>query len=233
MTTAGLTGCQAGWLLMSLDVETSFSILQDKELDEALAGFERIFTDIPVGLSDNEPDRLCDRMLRERLGEKKDREPPAPPIRAALEAPSYVEANVIYLDQFGIELSVRSWSQFPRVRLLDRMAREEETLKKRLYQSNPELLFTQLNGRKIYQERKKKKGLKHRLDLLEEKRPVTGELFRELKENFRRNELKELEILNSLALAFAANHSAEQQLKSLPDDPPEDKFGLRMGIYYI
>jgi len=233
MKTAGLTGCQAGWLLISLDSDKPYKILTATTLREELGHYGRLFTDTPIGIHQESSARECDIELKKWIGAEYAASVVSPPMRTALDAPSYVEANMIHFEITGEELPLAAWSQVPRIRLLDGLLREEMSLSQTVYQSDSELIFTRLNGRKIYQNRQTKKGLKHRLELLADQYPLVDDLFRDIKEGYRRNEVEELEILDAAALSFGASRSLQRPLLSLPEDPPCDPYGLRMAIYYI
>lgn len=234
MKTAGLTNCQAGWLLISMeDNRCDYRLVGEAELQEILKSAACVFTDIPLGLRDEEPERECDLLLKKKIGRELAAGVVSPPPRLILDAPSYVEANIMYFESTGKELPLSTWHLTPRIRTLDLMLRESETIRESLFQSHPELLLMRLNGQQIFQNRGIKKGLKHRLDLITDQVSEAGELYRTLKEEYRRNEIEELDILDAVVLAYGAARAAKGKTLSLPEDPPKDSHGVAMGIWYM
>lgn len=233
--TAGIDGCRAGWIRITFDEgNASYKVLRsDEELREELEGFGRIFIDMPIGLEDENYTRECDRLLRERLGGEYAASVFSPPIRPALDAPSYVEANVQSFEFTGKNLTVQAWNITPKIKTLDELLRAEAGLQDKVFESHPELLFMNLNGGMIYQKKNTKQGLRHRLDLVSRFEPVASDFFREIKEEFRRNEVAEDDIVDAMALALAAKQAEEKEIQSLPEKPPVDSDGLRMGIHYV
>lgn len=234
MRTAGIDGCKAGWIIVTFDKNASYRILRsDDELKEALAENERIFVDMPIGLEDDVYTRECDRLLREKLGPEYAASVFDPPIRPALYAPSYVEANMQSFEYTEKKLSVQAWNITPKIKVLDRFLTEDAELREKVLESHPELLFMNINGGMIYQKKKTKKGLRHRLDLVSRSEPVAVDFFREIKEEYRRNEVAEDDIIDAMVLALAAKQSVEKGIKTLPGNPLSDSEGLKKAIHYI
>lgn len=234
MKTAGIDGCQAGWILITFDEDPGYFVLRsDEELEEAFNAYDRIFLDMPIGLEDDTYTRECDRLLRETLGAEYASSVFSPPIRPALHAPSYVEANIQSYDYTEKKLTVQAWNITPKIRTVDSLLQKNEELQTKVLESHPELIFMNLNGGMIYQKKKTKKGLRHRLSLVSEYQKVAADFFREIKEEFRRNEVAEDDIVDSMALALAARHSVEHPIKTLPENPPRDSAGLPKAIHYI
>lgn len=233
MKTAGIDGCKAGWIMMTLDEDPRYEILRsDEELLNTLNEFDRIFIDMPIGLEEDEYNRECDILLRKKLGKEYAPSVFSPPIRSALHAPSYVEANMQSYEVTEKKLTVQSWNITPKIRVLDRFLTANPELQEKVLESHPELLFMNLNGGMIYQKKNTKKGLRHRLDLVKEHEPVAADFFREIKEEYRRNEVEEDDIVDALALALAAKQSIDKGIKTLPENPPKDSQGLKMAIHY-
>lgn len=234
MKTAGIDGCKAGWILITFDKNPAYNVLRnDDELKEAFHSYDRIFIDMPIGLENENYTRECDRLLREKLGPEYASSVFSPPIRPALNAPSYVEANMQSYDYTEKKLTVQAWNITPKIRTIDELLKKDESLKKKVLESHPELLFMNLNGGMIYQKKKTKKGLRHRLSLITEHEEIAADFFRDIKEEYRRNEVEEDDIVDSMSLALAAKHSAESGLKTIPENPPVDTEELPMAIHYV
>lgn len=235
MKTAGIDGCEAGWLLISFDKDHSkYEILRtDREFEETFEQYDRIFINIPIGLKEEEYTRECDDLLRKKLGPEYASSVFSPPIRPALHAPTYVEANMQCFELTGNKLPLHAWHITPKVKVVDELLQKKESWREKVFESHPELLFMNLNGGMIYQKKNTKKGLKHRLDLVSVREKIAKDYFREIKEEFRRNEVEEDDIVDAMALAFAAKKSEETGIKSMPENKPSDSKGLRMAVHFI
>jgi predicted RNase H-like nuclease len=131
------------------------------------------------------------------------------------------------------KLSLQAWNITPKIRLLDRLLQQEEGLREKVFESHPELLFMILNGGQIYQKKKTKRGLRHRLDLITALEPVADDFFRDIKEEFRRNEVAEDDIVDAMVLALAAKETVTAQMLRMPEEPDVDETGLLKAIHYL
>jgi len=234
LKTAGIDGCKAGWILISFSDKPHYKVLRtDDELKEAFEEFDRILIDMPIGLEDENYTRECDRLLREKLGADYASSVFSPPIRPALHAPSYVEANMQSFEYTEKKLTVQAWNITPKIKTVDALLQENEEFRGKVLESHPELLFMNLNGGMIYQKKNTKKGLRHRLSLVSDHEEIAADFFREIKEEFRRNEVAEDDIVDSLVLALAAKQSVEKGLKTIPVEPETDSEGMKMAVHYI
>lgn len=235
MKTAGIDGCKAGWILITFDDdEPGYEVLRTEEdLKDAFHRFDRIFIDMPIGLEDEKYTRECDALLRKTLGAEYAPSVFSPPIRPALHAPSYVEANMQSYEFTEKKLTVQAWNITPKIIIVDRFLTDEPELQDVVFESHPELLFMNLNGGMIFQKKSTKKGLRHRLSLVSDREEIAKDFFRDIKEDFRRNEVEEDDIVDSMALALGAKQSKEKGLKTLPENPEKDTSGLIKAIHYI
>lgn len=234
MTTAGIDGCKAGWILITFSDNPSYRVLRtNSDLEEAFNEFDRVFIDMPIGLEDENYTRKCDLLLRKKLGAEYASSVFSPPIRPALHAPSYVEANMQSYEYTEKKLTLQSWNITPKIRLLDDMFQKDPKLQDKVFESHPELLFMKLNGGMIYQKKNTKKGLRHRLSLIVDSEEVADDFFRDIKEEFRRNEVGEDDIVDSMALALGAKQSLDSGIKTLPETPEYDSMGLIKAIHYV
>jgi len=234
LKTAGIDGCKAGWILITFDDNPEYKILRtNEELKQELTEANLTFIDMPIGLEDENYTRKCDELLRKKLGADYASSVFSPPIRPALHAPSYVEASMQSYEYTEKKLTIQAWNITPKIRVLDQFLSEDVELSKKVLESHPELLFMNLNGGMIYQKKNTKKGLRHRLDLVKEHEPIAADFFREIKEEYRRNEVEEDDIVDAMVLALAAKWSPEKGIKTLPEEPEFDSAGLRKAIHYV
>ena len=236
MKTLGIDGCKAGWIAISLDDDNAgyWLLENDKALGEFFTDFDRIFIDVPIGLTEEEYTRQCDRELREILGPDYTASVFSPPIRPALHAPTYAEASMTSFETTGKKVTIQSWNITPNIRTVDQFLQQDEVLRDKVYESHPELLFRILNGNNsILQKKATKKGLRHRLGLLKDKSKFADDFFRDIKEEYRRNQVDEDDIVDAMALALFARYSLEDEMKTIPEEPPVDSTGLPMAIHYV
>jgi len=234
LKTAGIDGCKAGWILITFDENPEYKILRtEDELKQELTAADLTFIDMPIGLEDENYTRKCDELLRKKLGADYASSVFSPPIRPALDAPSYVEASMQSYEYTEKKLTIQAWNITPKIRVLDRFLSDDPELSTKVLESHPELLFMNLNGGMIYQKKNTKKGLRHRLDLIKEHEPIAADFFREIKEEYRRNEVEEDDIVDAMALALAAKWSPEKGIKSIPEEPDIDSTGLRKAIHFV
>jgi predicted RNase H-like nuclease len=236
LKTLGIDGCRAGWIAISLDEEhAGYWLLEsDEDLKEYLEEFDRIFIDVPIGLTEEEYVRDCDAELRDVLGPDYQASVFSPPIRPALHAPTYGEASMTSYETTGKKISIQAWNITPNIKIVDQYLQNDEELRGKVFESHPELLFRILNGNNsILQKKATKKGLRHRLKLLKDQSKFADDFFRDIKEEYRRNQVDEDDIVDAMSLALFALRSMESELKTLPDEPPTDATGLPMAIHYV
>ncbi|MEX1010705.1 MAG: DUF429 domain-containing protein [Balneolaceae bacterium] len=235
MKTAGVVGCSAGWFYVTLDEGSEHfeRVEGDTGLKEIADRFDRIFLAIPTGLEESSAERECDRLLRELLGDNGKEIVISPPIRTVLHAPTFAEANFEFLEATGETLSPKTWSIVPKVKFVDKLLGGSNGMADKVYESHPELIYFKLNGGRIFQSKLIRKGLRHRLELLKNRKLVIADFFRDAKEEYRRNEVEETEILDAAALAWAATRSLESPLQWLPEEPDEDHRGVKKGICFV
>jgi predicted RNase H-like nuclease len=235
MKTLGLESCQAGWLAVSVAQETAgyWLLASDKEFEDILEKYDRIFLDVPIGLEDDVYVRECDQLLQKRLGPYYENSIFSAPIRSALYAPTYGEASLISYEATKKKVSTQAWNVIPDIRLVNRLIDRHKSFRDKLFESHPELLFQILNGHNtILQKKETKKGLRHRLGLLKKVNSFADDFFRNIKEEYRRNQVEEDDILNALALAVFSLRSVDHKIRTIPEVPELDSLGLPKAIHY-
>jgi len=235
MRTAGIDGCKLGWILVSFDEgQEHYEVLTDQEELEAVLGdYDRVFVDMPIGLQEDEYTRSCDLELRKLLGSEYSSSVFSPPIRPALYAPTYAEANLTSFEYTEKKLTLQSWNITPKIKMLDELLQKHEAWGDKVLESHPEWLFQKLNGGMIFQKKNLKKGIRHRLELLIQENEWAGEFFRVIKEEYRRVDVGEDDIVDAMVLAYYANQSVERGLRTIPQEVPKDAQGLPMAIHYV
>lgn len=236
MKTVGIDGCPLGWLAIDFDSQKSpYWVIEGKEkLYDTFEKYERIFIDIPIGVPDDSYTRECDERLREELGSQYHASVFNPPVRPALYAPTYAEACVQSYSLTDKKVSLQAWNISGRIKQVDQLLQEQEKFRQKVYESHPELLFKVLNGKEPIQQKKQTgKGLKHRLKLLKQVQDRAESIYREIKEEYRRKEIAEDDIVDTMVLAHFAQLSQNNKIRHLPEHPPKDSQGLPMSVNYV
>ncbi|MFA5668285.1 MAG: DUF429 domain-containing protein [Balneolaceae bacterium] len=235
MKTSGIVGCKIGWLLISFDEDGAlYKTLQTAdELSAAFTEYDRIFIDMPIGLEDENLDRECDLLMRKSVGADYAAKVLTPPIRPALDAPSYVEANMISFDYTEVQLSLETWNIVPKIQMVDGLLQSNPDFREKVLESHPEFLLQKLNGGVIFQKSNLKRGVRHRLELVRDQEAIADDFFRDIKEDYRRSEIAEAAIVDAMALALFAKRSATKGLKTMPKEPTLDSKGLKKAYHYV
>jgi predicted RNase H-like nuclease len=69
--------------------------------------------------------------------------------------------------------------------------------------------------------------------LLKDQSKFADDFFRDIKEEFRRNQVDEDDIIDAMVLALFARRSLDSEMKTLPEEPAIDSTGLKMAIHYV
>lgn len=235
MTTAGIDGCKAGWFVVVWNHSQPFFYLVKTtwELVEIIQQCDRVLIDIPIGISSTTASRECDRLLRKNMGTAYGSSVFNPPVRQALYVGSYKKACDINEQITGKRLSKQSWNISNKIREIDQMLFVERGIRSKIYESHPEWCFILLNDGKVLPHKKKtEEGKSLRLKVLEKVWKNPDRFYEKVLNQFKRNELAGDDILDAMVLSCFATNSLKNGLYSFPEDPPKDKMGLKMGIFY-
>jgi len=163
----GIDGCKgAGWVVAEDTGRPAFMVVAHDGLKaifgEAERGGALVVIDIPIGLPETEPFRLCDREARQRVGARRSSVFPVP-CRAALAADGE-EASQINLRTIGLKLSKQSLAILPRIREVDALMTPE--LQAFVREAHPEVIFAVLNDGPLAHGKKSRDGEWERLCVL-------------------------------------------------------------------
>lgn len=236
MKTIGIDGCPIGWLAIDFnDSDRPYRVIKSKQqLHNAFEEYDRVFIDIPIGIPDDSYTRTCDARLKEELGSQYAASVFNPPVRPALYAPTYAEACIQSYSLTEKKVSLQAWNIAEKIKEVDQLLQQDEKLQEKVYESHPELLFKILNGQEPIQQKKQTgKGLKHRLKLMKQVQDRSESIYREIKEEYRRKEIAEDDIVDAMVLSHFAHLSCNQPIQQLPENPSRDSQGLLMAINYV
>lgn len=225
---AGVDSCPGGWLAVLVTffeeiVKEEHALLERfQDLASLKTPPSHIAVDIPMGLLE-EPvkgGRECDRVARKILGQPRSSSVFSPPVRPSLDCVTFEEAK-------GYDLNLQSFGILPKVSELDRIMTPE--LQKRIREAHPEISFFTLAGLAPAMVGKKKvQGRKERMLIL-------NQCFFQVEEGLARFSASEAtadDVLDAYACAWTAMRIFRGEAGQIPDDPPKDKRGLQMAIWY-
>ncbi|MFQ5931101.1 MAG: DUF429 domain-containing protein, partial [Nitrospiraceae bacterium] len=105
-----------------------------------------------------------------------------------------------------------------------------------MYEAHPELAFVSITGEPMRFNKKKVEGRLERLRALE---GVPNELFQGIKQSLREDlkvvrgrQVASDDLLDACVLAWTAHRIWRKKAQRVPANPPVDRKGLRMEIWY-
>jgi predicted RNase H-like nuclease len=234
MRVLGIDGCKGGWIYIGLDdIEACFGVVKTiKELTLSQGDDSRYLIDIPIGLIDAGDERECDRLSRRLLGQGRGSSVFPSPTRQAIYCNDYLEASALNHQFTGRKLSKQSWAISPKIRELDELLEGKPSLKGKIREVHPELLFYGLAGGKPMRWSKRTpEGFLERLELLDSVFPEAKKLFTRIRESTKPSIVAADDILDAMAAAVSGSNP-DYSMQTIPTDPPRDQRGLPMEMVY-
>ncbi len=236
---AGADGCRTGWFCVLVDAATgrpqrAFVARRFAEI-VAMDEVAQIAVDIPIGAPDftTRAGRLCDRALRQHLGERQS-SVFAVPARAALAEGDYRRACEIALAHSDPPrmVSKQCFHIFPKIREVDAVMTPEA--QSRIVECHPEGAFWAMNGYAALGEPKKLKSRSYGPGLTLRRRLLAAAGYPDEflgTRHFRPSEAGEDDFLDACACAWTARRVFSGEARRFPDEPLLDPKGLRMEIW--
>jgi len=228
---AGVDGCKGGWAVAYAPADDlpASEIKLFKTFEEILnrqPQFALIFIDIPIGL-EQDKDRDCDKLAREKLHSRGSCVFPAPlrPALRAWEYDAYEEAKRL-TRELGRGLNKQSHALFKKIQEVDQWMTPK--LQDQVIETHPEIIFTVMNGTQALDNNKKTDlGRKERLDLL-------SPHFHGIKEKLqsRPKGIGRDDFLDAYACLLAAHQYRRGNFHRLPESPSRDAKGLKMEMVF-
>jgi predicted RNase H-like nuclease len=221
---AGADGCRTGWVVCRREDGGALEITVVKTLAEAGEGLSVLAVDMPIGLVDKpRPGRACEREARALLPGKTS-SVFATPCRPALDCTTHGEANALS-KTLGVGLTRQTFHLFPKLREVDALMRDNETLRSIVYEAHPELAFARMNGgRPVLSRKRRPEGFAERLELLArhgfpwEPRSLPG--------------AARDDVLDAMAVCRTALLIAQGAATRLGPADERDRYGLPMNIWF-
>lgn len=236
LKTAGIDGCKAGWLAISLDRgHASYNLLRtSEELRDYLTENDCTFIDVPIGLCEDKPVRMCDFLLRRVLGSSYSSSVFGPPVRAAFLVNDYKTACDINEAKAGKRFSKQAWNIMPKIRQVDDILQENASLVSSVHESHPELLFKKLNrGGEALPKKRTDEGFERRFTLLKRADKRIEHLYTGIRTEFLKKEVKDDDILDAFILAIMSAQTPHRPIRTLPLPPEIDGKGIPMAIHFV
>jgi predicted RNase H-like nuclease len=226
----GVDACRRGWFAAHIDEDGTTGVEVFDNFGTLWAAYsraERILVDIPIGLPEDSL-RACDAEARALLKTRRSSVFQVP-VRAAVYALTYSDANDHNFAAVGRRLSRQTWNITHSIRDVDGVLRMNESARERVMESHPEIVFMRLaGGHEMRFNKKLPPGHNERLEVLRQHLPAAAALYEEALKAHRRADVARDDILDALALAVAARG----ELQTVPADPPRDAHGLPMRVVY-
>ncbi|HZC98811.1 MAG TPA: DUF429 domain-containing protein [Actinomycetes bacterium] len=224
MTVVGIDACRGGWVGIVLDdsaCPTGAFGRSVAELLETMAPVDLIAIDIPIGLPDS-GSRAADHAARAAVGPRW-HSVFLTPIRAALTAPTYLEANRLARQHGGAGISRQAYGLRGKILEVDTWLAHAPAP---VFEVHPELCFATMASAPLISGKKSWTGMQRRRRLL---RSAGIELADDLGEAGRRAAADD--VLDAAAAAWSARRLLAGIARPLPDPPAVGRHGRPVAIW--
>ncbi len=236
----GVDGCLAGWFSIGFARCRGYEFAVFKSFNELLTHYgdaRRVLADIPIGLPQGPERRDCDGEARKLLGRRRSSVFPAPTRQtveqAAASPGDYRGALEVERRFAGRGISRQAFAIASKIAEVDRvLLSRDASAAPQVREVHPELCFWSLNDRQSMEFGKKRsEGGDERLRLLQGIEPRSEEIYHGACSRFLRKIVARDDILDALVAAVIATHG-EDQLQTVPENPPKDARGLPMEMVF-
>ena len=228
----GIDGCKYGWICAQLKNEaislTLFGHINEvKKMDS-----QRIFIDIPIGLSDRFNTRTIDFELRKLLSKKRKSSVFTPPIREALEAPTYQLGNQINKSISGKGISIQAWNIGHKIKEVNQFLSQNHLYQKKMSESHPELCFELLNNGPLNHSKKTLSGMEERIKIINEYINISFQEIRNFGKECKSDKAKLDDIIDAIVLSLSAMRWEMSGKRQITQEKEKDTFKLPFNIKY-
>ncbi|MEM9374038.1 MAG: DUF429 domain-containing protein, partial [Planctomycetota bacterium] len=223
-------GCRGGWVVCSLTAggAVSFEIVGTiRELDAAC---DLCLIDMPLGLPER-GERAVDAAAKRMLGRWHARVFQTPP-RCVFDTGDYQAASRSSRHASGKGLSKQMWHIMPKIREVDEAVRLDEELRAVIRECHPEIVFWGLSGSVIAESKKTDDGARLRAAELAKHAHGVEHAVADVLGRFPRSVVGRDDVIDAMGCAVAAAGVWDGTLRTLPDEPERDSFGLAMEMVY-
>ena len=231
---SGVDGCKGGWISIRKEIGsgeiTSEVYSSARQLINQSPNPDVLALDIPIGLTESGP-RQCDILARKMLRQPRGRSVFPAPIRPALAAADYQEANTITRSVDGKGVSAQAFALYPRVRDIDKIIRSNDEARGFVYEVHPELCFMAWNdGEPIQEPKKSHDGMSIRLGLV--KSHFAEEAVSSVRQMHPAGQVADDDVYDAFAALWTAERIRLGIAVVIPDRLEVDAFGLQARMWY-
>lgn len=233
MKIAGIDSCPLGWIVILHDSkEFYFEVVKSiHELMGRHPDLQRLFIDIPIGLSSINFTRTIESKLRKELGNRSSTIF-TPACRKAIYAADYDEARTINKEILGKSISIQSYNISKKIKEVDQFLKSKPRGLE-IYESHPEICFKYLNASEVIQTKKStQEGFQQRFQLLQKHDSKFKKLYENISETFPKSKVKPDDILDAMVLCVANFKSKSYGLRFVEDENNKDEHGLFIKVAY-
>ena len=228
----GIDGCKYGWICAQLKNEavslTLFGHINEvKNMDS-----QRIFIDIPIGLGDQFNTRTIDFKLRKLLSKKRKSSVFTPPIREALEAPTYQLGNQINKSISGKGISIQAWNIGHKIKEVNQFLSQNRFYQKKMSESHPELCFELLNNGPLKHSKKTLSGIEERIKIINKYINISSQEIRDFAKECKSDKAKLDDIIDAIVLSLSAMRWEMSGKRQITQEKEKDTFKLPFNIKY-
>ena len=228
----GIDGCKYGWICAQLKNEAVSLTLLGHINEVKKVDSQRIFIDIPIGLGDQFNTRTIDFELRKLLSKKRKSSVFTPPIREALEAPTYQLGNQINKSISGKGISIQAWNIGHKIKEVNQFLSQNRFYQKKMSESHPELCFEILNNGPLNHSKKTLSGMEERIKIINEYINISFQEIRNFGKECKSDKAKLDDIIDAIVLSLSAMRWEMSGKRQITQEKEKDTFKLPFNIKY-
>lgn len=234
MILAGVDGCKKGWLMIKHQQDKySYAVYENIfDLSNDNPDLERVFIDIPIGLSSKGFMRTIDSSIRKELPGRSSTIF-NPPCREALQVDNYEQAKEENKQIEGKGISKQAFFISKKIKEVDDFLLQNKRSIE-FFESHPELCFKYLNpAKKVLLTRKSTpEGIEERMTILKQYDNTLPNLYEEILAKTKRSNVKKDDILDAICLCLANKLSGKHNYTLLKDENSTDLSGIEIKIAF-
>ena len=228
----GIDGCRYGWICAQLKNEAVSLTLLGHINEVKKVDSQRIFIDIPIGLGDQFNTRTIDFELRKLLSKKRKSSVFTPPIREALEAPTYQLGNQINKSISGKGISIQAWNIGHKIKEVNQFLSQNRFYQKKMSESHPELCFELLNNGPLNHSKKTLSGMEERIKIINKYINISFQEIRNFGKECKSDKAKLDDIIDAIVLSLSAMRWEMSGKRQITQEKEKDTFKLPFNIKY-
>jgi predicted RNase H-like nuclease len=228
----GIDGCKYGWICAQLKNEAISLKLIEHIHEIKKLNSELIFIDIPIGLGDQFTRRTIDFKLRKLLSKKRKSSVFTPPIREALEAPTYQLGNQINKSISGKGISIQAWNIGYKIKEVNQFLSQNHSYQKKMSESHPELCFELLNNGPLNHSKKTLMGMEERINIIKSYINISFKEIRDFAKYCKSDKAKMDDIIDAVVLSLNAMCWEMNGKRQISQENEKDTLKLPFNIKY-